>query len=345
DARGAAAPDALRRWTEELTGKLLASADQRQLLAGIELSGALKVASMRKKLVAKAVARDLPEGHRRAAVVALVRIDPRGHVDVLGRLLEDGAEPFGLREQAANSLGEVNQPAARAELLKSLPNAPAPLQIVIAANLVRSPEGAEKLLEAVAAGKASARLLQERAVQIRLAHRGVPNLEARLALLTKGLPPADQRLNEFMQKRKTGFFSAKTDASVGGKVFEKNCAICHQLGGKGTKIGPQLDGIGSRGLDRLLEDLIDPNRNVDQAFRATTLNLTNGQTITGLVLREEGQVVILADNQGKEVRVNKKSIEERLVSQLSPMPANLVDQIAEADFYHLMAFLLGQRAK
>src|SRR5439155_26811676 len=57
DARGAAAPDALRRWTEELTGKLLASADQGQLLAGIELSGALKVASMRKKLVAKAVAR------------------------------------------------------------------------------------------------------------------------------------------------------------------------------------------------------------------------------------------------------------------------------------------------
>ena len=43
--------------------------------------------------------------------------------------------------------------------------------------------------------------------------------------------------------------------------------------------------------------------------------------------------------------MNKKSIEERLVSQLSPMPANLVDQIAEADFYHLMAFLLGQRSK
>src|SRR5262249_17295264 len=128
-------------------------------------------------------------------------------------------------------------------------------------------------------------------------------------------------------------------------IFEKHCANCHQLAGKGTKVGPQLDGIGARGLDRLLEDVIDPNRNVDQAFRATTLNLTNGQTMTGLVLREEGEVVVLADNQGKEVRVNKKRIDERIVSQLSPMPANLVDQMTEAEFYHLLAFLLQQRSK
>jgi len=32
------------------------------------------------------------------------------------------------------------------------------------------------------------------------------------------------------------------------------------------------------------------------------------------------------------------------VSQLSPMPANFADQVAEADFNNLMAFLLAQRA-
>jgi hypothetical protein len=41
--------------------------------------------------------------------------------------------------------------------------------------------------------------------------------------------------------------------------------------------------------------------------------------------------------------VDKKSIEERSVSQLSPMPANLIEQIPEADFYNLMAYLLLQR--
>ena len=50
----------------------------------------------------------------------------------------------------------------------------------------------------------------------------------------------------------------------------------------------------------------------------------------------------LADQKGKEVRVEKSKIDERRVSQQSPMPANLADEIMEPDFYHLMAFLLTQ---
>ncbi|MEJ7637823.1 MAG: hypothetical protein WKF75_07540 [Singulisphaera sp.] len=38
---------------------------------------------------------------------------------------------------------------------------------------------------------------------------------------------------------------------------------------------------------------------------------------------------MLADAQGKEVRVPKDSVEERKVSTSSPMPANLADGIAE----------------
>jgi putative heme-binding domain-containing protein len=115
------------------------------------------------------------------------------------------------------------------------------------------------------------------------------------------------------------------------------------LNGKGARIGPQLDGIGVRGLDRLLEDILDPNRNVDQAFRLTTLELKKGQQVSGLLLREEGQVLVLADPQGKEVRVPRAEVEERSVSQMSPMPANFADQIPEPDFYQLLAYLLHQQ--
>jgi putative heme-binding domain-containing protein len=126
-------------------------------------------------------------------------------------------------------------------------------------------------------------------------------------------------------------------------VFEKHCGICHQLGGQGAKVGPQLDGIGSRGLDRLMEDVLDPNRNVDQSFRVTTLGLKNGQVVSGLLLREEGEVLIVADAQGKENRVPKSSVDERSISPMSPMPANLTEQIATDDFNRLMAFLLSRR--
>jgi hypothetical protein len=41
--------------------------------------------------------------------------------------------------------------------------------------------------------------------------------------------------------------------------------------------------------------------------------------------------------------VPKSSVEERSTAQLSPMPANLAEQIAEPEFYDLMAYLLEHR--
>ena len=197
----------------------------------------------------------------------------------------------------------------------------------------------------MAAGKASARLLQEGPLCVRLQQAKIANLDDRLAKLTKGLPTADQRVQVLLNQRRDGYRKAQPDIEVGFKVFEKHCAACHQIANKGAKIGPQLDGIGIRGLDRILEDILDPNRNVDQAFRTTTLVLNNGQQVNGLLLRQDGKILILADTAGKEVRVPVADVQERLSSPLSPMPANLVEQIPEEDFYHLLGYLLAQRPK
>lgn len=342
-ARGEPLSDAAIDWADDLTEKLLGSKQEAEVLAGIDIAGSLKLNRMSKMLVPKATDAKVSEALRSAALSALIAIDAKKHVGVVGEVLADANAPVGLREKSAGFLGATNLPEAHAEMLKTLTAAPGRLATSIAVAMSGSKQGAEKLLDAMAAGKASPRLLLERPVEIRLQQANIPDLKARIAKLTVGLPPADQKLQEMFKKRLAGFGTAKKDTAKGALVFEKSCAICHQLANKGAKIGPQLDGIGIRGPERILEDILDPNRNVDQAFRSTTLNLKNGQVITGLVLREEGEVIVLADNQGKEVRVEKKAVEERIVSPLSPMPASLVDQIPEDDFYHLLAFLLEQR--
>jgi putative heme-binding domain-containing protein len=340
--RGSKLTSPAMQWAQELIRQLLTSTDPKTLTVGIEQAGALQLASLQDKLVALAENKNLAEAERKSAVDAFMAIKPLGHFVLLGALLRDPSGPLDFRQHVAHHLAGTNTPEGYAELIEALKVAPGPLQNAIAAAMARNREGAVRLLDAVAAGTASPRLLQEWGVHIQLAKHA--EFKDRLAKLTQGLPPADKRLQDLLEQRRKGYLATRTSSDVGARIFEKNCAICHQLAGKGTKIGPQLDGIGIRGIDRLLEDIIDPNRNVDQAFRATTLALKNGQVVSGLVLRTEGEVVVVADSQGKEQRVPKSTIEERTTSQLSPMPANLVDQIPEADFYNLLAFLLSQRA-
>lgn len=334
-----------RAWAEKHALKLLASAEADQQQTGIEIAGSLKLAPAQTALLELATNAKNKDAQRKNAVAALFAIEPLKYVGVFEPLLTDAKQSIEFREEVAASLAGTNLPEAQGVLIKILQAAPARLQTGIAAALASSPVGGEKLLLAVKEGKASGRLLQDKGIEFRLRIAKLPDLDQRLAELTKGLPAADQRFLDLVNQRRGGFDAVKADVGLGLKAFEKHCAACHQLANKGAKIGPQLDGIGIRGLDRLLEDILDPSRNVDQAFRATTLVLNNGQLVTGLLLRQEGQVFVMADNQGKEVRVPSTMIQERLVAQLSPMPANLVEQIPEQDFYHLLAYLLQQRVK
>ena len=213
----------------------------------------------------------------------------------------------------------------------------------IANALAASPAGGELLLKVAGEGKASPRLLLEKTVRERLASAKIPEVDKRIEELTRNLPPRDDRLVALVQQRRAGYDGAKHDVVRGRQAFQKTCAACHRLEQQGSKIGPELDGIGVRGLERILEDVLDPNRNVDQAFRTTQIVTTGGQVIAGLKLREEGETLVLADSQGKEIQVAKSEIDEQRLSNVSPMPANVADLLTEEEFYHLIAFLLAQK--
>jgi putative heme-binding domain-containing protein len=341
EASGSRPTKDVTAWGEDLMRQLLAPNDENDLLLAMELGGLLKLAQTH--VAALAADKRAPQAVRESALAVLVSTEPAKRIPLLAQILSDATEPVAMRLKAAQLLAAMNRAQAQAELLKSLVTAPQQLAVTIAAGLATTPRGAQKLLDAVDAGKASAQLVQERQVAMRLDQTQAPELRDRVAKLSRGLPSPDKRVQELLTSRRSRFRASKTDPALGAKVFEKHCAICHQIANRGAKIGPQLDGVGIRGVDRLLEDILDPSRNVDQAFRLTTLGLKSGQIVSGLLLREEGQVLVLADNQGKEVRIPKSEIEDRTLSQLSPMPANLADQIPDPDFNHLLAFLLAQQ--
>jgi putative heme-binding domain-containing protein len=340
-SRGQQSPEELVAVANDVATKLLSSGRQRQIVQGVNLAREMKLSAVRTQLEAIATGGE-PPAIRPAAIDACVACDPAGSVPMLARLTGSAPEPMAIRQKAAQALGAINNAAAHRELVTLFASAPAQLEADIAAGLATSAAAAEMLVEAIERGKASAQVLRNRQVAERLKQIDGRALRERIAKLSAALPHIDPRVQTLITSRIAGFGQAKPDAAAGKQVFAKTCGVCHKLGGEGTKIGPDLDGIGNRGVARLVEDVLDPSRNVDQAFRTTLVTTDDGQSLGGLALREEGQVLVLADNQGKEVRVRLDDILERSVSSLSPMPANVAEQLGEVEFYQLLAFLLKQ---
>ncbi len=131
------------------------------------------------------------------------------------------------------------------------------------------------------------------------------------------------------------------DQAQGSELFIQACQICHQLKGQGNLVGPQLDGIGNRGIERLLEDILDPNRNVDKAFQTQAISLDNGDALSGLYRRDEGKLVFLVNAAGQEFSVVKSEITERTTSPKSLMPENFSELFDEKQLSDLVTFLLN----
>ncbi|MDZ4781159.1 MAG: PVC-type heme-binding CxxCH protein [Planctomycetia bacterium] len=339
--RGHDVPEAFQSWGARLTRTLLSQPDT--AAQGVELARELRSASVHEALSHVCGDAALEPALRAAALDACAAIDAGKTLELAKRLLTNSDEPITVRERAALAIAAANDVAGRELLATSLASAPERLSKAMALALVLSPEGSKLLLMNIAAGKASATLLQEPVIESQLRNHNLPDFAARLSKLTENIPARDERVNQLIAARLAAFDQQPHDAALGKQLFTKHCAACHRLEDQGNKVGPDLAGVGLRGAERLLEDTLDPNRNVDQAFRATIINTTAGQPLTGLVLREEGQVLIFVDSQGKEQRIDVEDIEERAQVGLSPMPANVAELIPETEFYHLLAYLLSQR--
>lgn len=270
------------------------------------------------------------------AVAALPKVEP---------LVRDAAQPENLRAELAAQLGEQADARGLAVVVAALTNAPTRLQLRFATALVSTAAGAEQLLAAAESGRIAARLLQDRTLTDRLRASPARDARNRLAALVKNLPPADVQLQKLIEAKRAEFKPQQASATRGAEVFTKACVACHQLAGQGALVGPQLDGIGGRGLERLLEDILDPNRNVDKAFRTTVFVLKDGETVSGLARREEGGAFIYALANGQEARVPKADVKERRETETSLMPANFHEALTPTELNDLLAFLLGKMGK
>ncbi|MCE9547693.1 MAG: ThuA domain-containing protein [Planctomycetia bacterium] len=316
-----------------LKDRLLTLADrfgQRDIFSG-DVAGVLK--SLSDRLADKS----LSPAERVDAAERLVRLaDTAETANAVVALIDPQAPPL-LVQGLLDALAASRQDATGGLLVARLGQiTPASRRTAISV-LLRRPAWTLALLDAIEKQTVATTDLSDQAWQLLTTNQDAQIAErAKKAAGTARLPDPDRMkvIEKYLaEAQRSG------DATHGQAIFEKKCAQCHTIAGKGAHIGPDLTGVGRRPKTDILVDILDPNRSVEANFRQWTLQTKDGLTFIGLLVAESQTTVEVIDAEAKSHVVPRENIEAMIPSKLSLMPVGVEKDTAAGDFADLLEFL------
>ncbi len=136
------------------------------------------------------------------------------------------------------------------------------------------------------------------------------------------------------------------DVQSGQRLFfspvAARCGVCHQYGGRGGRIGPDLTNIAkSSTREKLIASIMRPDEEIAPHYQPWLLVTDDGKTHTGLRLHEGGDdgSEEYVNSAGERFLLESKSIEVREATATSIMPSGLEKLVSIADLRDLVAFL------
>lgn len=132
--------------------------------------------------------------------------------------------------------------------------------------------------------------------------------------------------------------AAKPDLSVGRAIFLKTCQQCHTLFGAGAKTGPELTGSNRANIDYILSNIVDPSAQIGKDYQVQVIVTVDGRTLNGIVKGEDQNAITLA-TANEIVVVPKSEIDERVTSDKSMMPDDILKPFSEREIRSLIAYL------
>jgi putative heme-binding domain-containing protein len=139
------------------------------------------------------------------------------------------------------------------------------------------------------------------------------------------------------------------DAAAGERIFfhDKSaaCSRCHQIYGRGARIGPELATTAATlTRRRLVESILRPSKEIAPQFASWLIVTTSGKTLTGMLVHEEATgEQTYADPNGALVVLKPGEIESRRSQSISIMPDGLPQLMSVQEFRDLLAFLQAAR--
>lgn len=128
-------------------------------------------------------------------------------------------------------------------------------------------------------------------------------------------------------------------AARGQELFRQSCSACHRLKGEGQELGPDLGMTADKPLDWLLAAILDPNAVIEDRYRAHTVKLTSGGEISGIIVTETSNNIVLRMPGGADFPVLRENISSQQRAMRSLMPEGFESVLKPQDIADLIAWL------
>jgi len=329
------------RW-KSLQGEPAIKAVARKLLGeestqalGIQLITASESPELAESLVDLANSDGAALESRRAAVTALGQFRSDRFVIELANL----ADQRDLQRVAIAALGKVGHARAVALLEEMFKDERRPLAVRVLAvtAAAESRPGSQRLLQLHEQKQLPQALLADAGQVL----RNSPYQDLRNKALVAFPAPGKMDLNKLPDIAK---LVPRTGNPKHGRellaVKELGCVRCHTIRGVGGNVGPDLSMIGKKASrENLFESILYPDKAIADQFIQHMILDRGGVTVTGLLVEETPEHVVIRDGLAKDHKIAKDDIENRGKSKKSIMPSDLIPFLSEQDLVDIVTYL------
>jgi len=131
------------------------------------------------------------------------------------------------------------------------------------------------------------------------------------------------------------------DVAAGARVFAEKggCFTCHEVNGRGGRLGPDLSSIGKWSSQALREAIVKPNDREGREANTIVVRTKEGREIRGLRKNEDTFTVQLMDVAGEYHLLQKKDLAEVRHEEKSLMPDGYSQVFSAEELQDLVAYL------
>jgi putative heme-binding domain-containing protein len=131
------------------------------------------------------------------------------------------------------------------------------------------------------------------------------------------------------------------EPSQGRQIFLARCAACHRLGGEGQGLGPDLAGAKAGGKERILDAILEPNRDVALQYAACVVETKDGEDLVGIKTEETDRTLTLRQPNGVAMVWPLASIQSVQTQPWSLMPEGLEQGLELESLADLLEYIMA----